>query len=154
MAWLTPSLFHQTAVAPAAVLASALITRTEPEPGPSGSHVAVRSPPGKASRGTREFAPVSVSRAPVASPPPCMYPLAGVPPSSLAFSFGTCTLLLTFSGGVVDDEDRLSAVPLVLDSEVTAVAAFGLPKMKSPPVAATAVPDMAKNSAIREMTVA
>jgi len=28
--------------------------------------------------------------------------LAGWPPNSLAFSFGTCTLLLTVSGGVVE----------------------------------------------------
>lgn len=63
-------------------------------------------------------------------------------------------LLLTWSGGVVEVEDKLSAVPLELDSEVTAAAVLDLPRMKLPPVAATAVPDIAKNNAISEMTIA
>jgi hypothetical protein len=44
--------------------------------------------------------------------------------------------LLTFSGGVVELEDKLSAVPFLLVSEDTPVAVLALPKMKSPPVAA------------------
>jgi hypothetical protein len=51
-------------------------------------------------------------------------------------------------------DDRLSAVPLVLASELTLVAVLDLPRMKEPPVAATAVPDIAKNSAISEITIA
>jgi hypothetical protein len=44
--------------------------------------------------------------------------------------------VLTFSGGVVEVEDKLSAVPFLSVSEVTLVAVLALPKMKSPPVAA------------------
>lgn len=58
-----------------------------------------------------------------------------MPPSSLAFSLGTWTLLLTVSGGLPPAEDRASAVPLLLDSDVRLVALFALPKMNVPPVA-------------------
>jgi len=51
-------------------------------------------------------------------------------------------------------EDSFSAVPLLLVSEDVLVAVLALPRMKLPPVAATAVPLIAKNSAISEMTVA
>jgi hypothetical protein len=61
---------------------------------------------------------------------------AGLPPSRLAFSFGTCTLLFTDSGGVPAADDSLRAVPAVLVSEDTALAEFALPRMKVPPVAA------------------
>jgi hypothetical protein len=86
------------------------------------------------------------------APLPWMNPLAGRPPSSLAFRFGTRTLLLTFSGGDLAAADRLSAVPLVFASDAIFVAVLGLPGKKVPPVAATAVPDRAKNNAISETT--
>jgi hypothetical protein len=41
-------------------------------------------PPGLSKSGVKT-GPVTTSRAPVVSPPPCMYPLAGVPPSALEF---------------------------------------------------------------------
>src|SRR5579863_2574176 len=103
---------------------------------------------------TAEPKPVWVSRPKLTDPPPWTSPPALTPPTSLAFRCGTWTLLLTVSGAAVADEDRLSAVPLVLASELTLVAVLDLPKMKEPPVAATAVPDIAKNSAISEITIA
>ena len=92
--------------------------------------------------------PASDTRVPVVSPP-CMYPLAGVPPSSLelaavplagrnalevcpssslALRLRTWMLLLTVSGSVVEVEDSFSAVPFVLASEDTLVAVLALPR--------------------------
>jgi len=61
--------------------------------------------------------------------------------------------LLTLSAGAVAGEERLSAVPLVFVSEETLIALLDLPRIKDPPVAATAVPDIATNSANTEITV-
>jgi hypothetical protein len=49
---------------------------------------------------------------------------------------GTCTALFTVSGGVPAFDDKLSAVPVELVSDVTDFAVFGLPRRNDPPVAA------------------
>src|SRR5579863_3901592 len=169
VAWPTPPGFHQ--------VASSLVACCSPNrysESPAVAQYATMALPGAET--SSSLAPGSRLRRPsLMFPPPWMNPLAGVPPnslalaavpftprkplagvppSSLAFSLGTCTLLLTVNGGVVGVEDRLSAVPLVFVSEDTDEAVLALPRIKSPPVAATAVPDMANNSAIREMTLA
>jgi hypothetical protein len=54
--------------------------------------------------------------------------------------FGTLVVRLTLSEAVPSLEFRDSALPLALLRVVTVPAEFDLPKMKLPPVAATAVP--------------
>src|SRR6516165_6645150 len=78
-----PSLFHHRAVVPETAKLLPAIMSCGPVPGPLESHPAARVAPGSEKRVVRGCRPVSASRAPVVSPPACMYPLAGVPPSAL-----------------------------------------------------------------------
>jgi hypothetical protein len=60
--------------------------------------------------------------------------------SKSALRLGTFVVRLTLSEAAPSFEFRERAVPLAFDNVVTVPAAFDLPKMKVPPVAATAVP--------------
>src|SRR5580658_6996902 len=117
-----PLKFHQLADAPDPR------TRYRPAPVPPSSHSpnSVLSEP-ETSTGT-PF-PVMVACRELACPVPVMNPLAGPPPSRLAFSLGTWTLLFTVSGGLPLDADKLKAVPCLFDSEETLVAVLDRPRM-------------------------
>lgn len=80
--------------------------------------------------------------------------VADLPWRRLALRWGIWVPLLTASVGFPAGEERLRAVPLESESDVSDVAALLLPRSKDPPVAAYAVPESATTSATMEIAVA
>jgi hypothetical protein len=74
-------------------------------------------------------------------------PGASWPSSRSALRLATLVVRLTFSGATPEGELSDSAVPFELLRLVCVVASLDLPRINVPPVAATAVPDIAMNRA-------